>query len=269
MYRNLGNTPILMYNFLGFLSLVIVLIYNLLHYKLKLNFFSIQTKKWHHYCYKRPFIWIYKKLSRIETWVIIEIILISIIQGPPGVLFARLLGNILSTGANYFGYVFFIPYLLFFFCTAIKIDPLRQIDLITPAFAIALCISKLGCFCAGCCNGIEYANGLYNYSTAKYEFPIQLVEAAIALFIFFFLLIIKNKVKTGTLFPIYLICYSSTRFFSEFMRHEDNVLGILKFYHFLCLIGVFVGLIEYYFISKYNIKIQAYFNNKWKHLSSK
>ena len=165
-------------------------------------------------------------------------------------------GSLVGTGVNYFGLIFFIPYILLLFCYLIKVDPLKQIDLITPAFPLALAITKIACLCAGCCRGIESSLGLYNNSTGLVEFPIQLVEAGLALLIFIFLMAWRKKAKPGTMFPIYLVIFSGTRFFSEFLRCEPNVFWRLKIYHILCVIGAVVGVIEMILITKFGYKIK-------------
>ena len=88
------------------------------------------------------------------------------------------------------------------------------------------------------------------------EFTIQLVEAGLALLIFIFLMAWRKKAKPGTMFPIYLVIFSGTRFFSEFLRCEPNVFWRLKIYHILCVIGAVVGVIEMILITKFGYKIK-------------
>ena len=76
-----------------------------------------------------------------------------------------MVGTLLGTGTNYFGKLFFVPITVSFFCLILGIDVFRQIDIITPAFPLALAVSKMGCFFQGCCGGIECPFGLYNHST--------------------------------------------------------------------------------------------------------
>ena len=152
-------------------------------------------------------------------------------------------GKIIDMGPNYFGTALIGPFMIAVACFVIRIDILRAVDLIAPSYAFGLISSKFGCFCSGCCNGIEWEHGLYNHQTGLVEVPVQLIEMGLALSIFIFLVIIRKKAHPGTLFPAYLILYSSTRFCSEFLRHEPSVYAGLKLYQILCLVGIAFGIV--------------------------
>lgn len=152
-------------------------------------------------------------------------------------------GKMLDMGPNYFGIIMIGPFIFAVVCFILGIDIVKAYDIQGPAFAIGLTVSKIGCFCSGCCRGMKWENGLYNYQSKLVEFPVQLVEAGLAFLIFIILISIRKKAKEGTLFPLYIILYSGTRFFSEFTRHEPEVLGGLKLYHWCCIAGVVFGII--------------------------
>lgn len=174
---------------------------------------------------------------------LIEIVIITLFQyvfaGDYNIWF----GKIIDMGPNYFGTVLIGAFMLALACFVIRIDILRAIDLIAPSYAFGLIASKFGCFCAGCCNGIEWEHGLYNHETGLIEVPVQLIEMGLALSIFVFLVFIRKKAKPGTLFSIYLILYSSTRFCSEFLRSEPDIYFNLKLYQILCLVSVVFGVV--------------------------
>ncbi len=187
-----------------------------------------------------------KEKFPIETIIVVlEILILTIVQYIISGEYNIWVGKMLGTGANYFGLALIGPLIIAVLCFILRTDLLRTVDLIAPSYSLGLIFSKFGCFCAGCCNGIEWEHGLYNYETGLYEVPVQLIEMGFALSIFVFLSIIRKKAKTGTLFPIYLILYSSTRFCSEFLRSEPDVFLNLKLYHILCLAGVVFGVIFY------------------------
>lgn len=259
MYRYLGSTDILLYDLLDTVSLVVLCIFNLLQYKRKKNFQSYSTSYLQNIFYKRNPDRKIKILSDSFVWIVLETLIFSYAQLFLTGSFNRTFGDMVGTGANYFGKLYHIPFLLVAFCILFWVDPIKQIDLLTPAFPLALVVSKLGCFCQGCCGGIEWEYGLYNYAHDRVEFPIQLLEAGLALLIFIFLLFWRDKAKPGTMFPTYLILYSATRFFSEFLSNKENVLGILKTYHILCIIGVVVGIIELVIALKFGEKISKFF----------
>lgn len=270
MYRTLGSTNIFMYSFVGAFGIIFLLIYNFSNYEKKSNLLSNRSLF---------FIELFKRknkehlLSKTKFWTISEILIISCVQYLPAVFFInQKFGDLVSTGGNYFGLIFFIPIILFAFFYFISVDPFKQMDLITPAYPLALIFVKLGCFCEGCCSGFRCEWGLMNYRNepdiAK-EFPSQLVEAGLGLIIFLFLLWYKKKAKEGTVYPVYVILYSATRFFSEFTRKEANVFGILKTYHILCIIGIIVGFTELMIALKFRERLTPVFNRQvsfpWYH----
>lgn len=199
-------------------------------------------------------------LAKDTFFAVVETVIVTAVQYAP----LDPLGKWFAAEMNlkcrdYFGGAYFFPFITIAFCLLVKIEPLKQLDLFAPGYAIALGFSKLGCFCFGCCAGMETEHGMYNELFQKEMFPVQLVEAAFGFLIFFILLKYKKKAKSGTMYPMYLILYSSTRFCSEFFRHEPNIIGSLKSYHIQCLVGIAVGLIELLLMLKFGEKITEFF----------
>lgn len=261
MYRYLGSTGIEMYTLVGGLGWVFIFIYNFFMFSHKRNLLSNSSLSLIKIASARN-----KKslFSKAGFWTTMEIFIISCIQILPSAFFNVKVGNLLNTGANYFGLLYFIPFVLFAFFFFISVNPFKQTDLITPAYPIALIFVKLACFCDGCCGGFECEWGLVNYhyeTGPQREFPTQLVEAGLALIIFLFLLWYRKRAKEGTLFPTYLIIYSATRFFSEFTSNKPDILWHLKTYHILCIIGIILGVAELILVLKYSEKIKPLFEN--------
>lgn len=111
---------------------------------------------------------------------------------------------------------------------------------------------RIGCFCAGCCYGVEY-HGVCSVVFPKASlappyiplFPVQIVEAVLLLTIAatVFLLILNKKEAYSI--QIYVICYSIVRFLLEYMR-GDIVRGYFIFFstsQWLSLIGLILGII--------------------------
>ena len=92
----------------------------------------------------------------------------------------------------------------------------------TFAFAIPFvhAFGRIGCFCAGCCYGIEYTGPL----SVAGHFPVQLVEAGL-LFVFAFVmmgfLLRHAELVSASLFHYYILYYSTLRFFLEFLRGDE------------------------------------------------
>lgn len=184
-------------------------------------------------------------------------------------LFNRALGNVLHTGGNFFGLIFSIMFVWPVLSLLFGSNPLKQLDISTPAIAIYLFVAKIACFCAGCCHGIQWDNGLFNHKFNEYQVPVQLIEAFWALLLFVLLIAIRKKVKTGTIFPLFILLFSATRFFSEFLRADPNVFGIFKTYHILCLIGIMFGVLLYVFIGTYRAQINGFFDRKQEEINEK
>ena len=233
-----------------------LLVYNLLHYREKKKLLGGVSHSVMNYFAGKPQRGVYRVLSAAGIWTVVEIIIISFFQYYATGLFNTLLGDVLGTGANYFGNLFSAPLLVLLACILLKIEFLDQMDLITPAFPLALFFSKIGCYFAGCCRGVEWEGGFYNPTSRLIEFPAQLLEAGVALLLFIFLQCFKKKFRKGTIFPIYLTAFSGIRFFTEYTRWEPQTFFWLKTYQLLCIVGVLVGLAEYFAVCKYTARLQ-------------
>ena len=258
MYKYLGQTNILMYDFFTiYISSMALLIYNLMHIKEKrelLSGFSKAILSRESECKSQ------KMYNNVIYLTIIEIVLISLYQHGLVSVMNKMTGNLLNTGVNYFGLIFAMPLLLALLCWMMGVDPFKQIDLITPAYPVALFFMKMGCFCAGCCGGIPCTWGMYNPASGCVEIPVQLIEAGFAAMLFF-IMIQKRKSSSGTLLPQYIILYCGSRFFSEFFRRDPNVFLGLKKYHILCILGFFWGIVQLWVIRKHKKSLDKIFEN--------
>lgn len=174
------------------------------------------------------------------------------------------------TGAVvYFCWIVFAPIFLFAGTFLIGIKPFKTIDLLPPAYSLALTYSKIACFCSGCCNGIQTDYGFYNYDTQLREFPVQLVESAEALVIFLILMRIRKEVKLGTMFPLYLVFYSGMRFFSEFLRAQPDIFGPFKCAQIFCIAGIILGFLGFVLAEKYAERIDEFFGRIYSKIEQK
>lgn len=247
----LFSMEINMYDAVGNIGIIAALLYNLLCLKQKKNFLgAVSTVIIHN-----------RKYTNATFFAIIETIILTAGQLLPITFMNRWFGGLVTNGnANYFGAAYTFPFFFILVCLFVGVEPLKQFDMYVPSYPLILITAKLSCFFDGCCAGIESSYGLYNHYYDKVMFPVQLVESGLAFLIFLFMLWYKKRAKKGTMFPIYLILYSSTRFFSEFLRMEPNVFGILKTYQILCLIGIALGILELVLVLKFGNNISAFFN---------
>ena len=229
------------YDLLNYAATAAVFIFNLFHIREKKALLGKRSRQIMERFSKtdQQHLWA-RLLSGATFWAVMETLLISVLQYvlAPN----RPFGELVGTGANYFGLLLTAPVFMAAGCVLMGIDIRRQIDLVTPAYPLALAISKIACLFGDCCGGAQctFLGGR--------EFPSQLVESLLAALIFAVLLCYRKEMKTGTVFPWYMILYSGTRFFSEFFREEENVLGIFKIYHILCMGGVLLGVAALYFL---------------------
>lgn len=120
------------------------------------------------------------------------------------------------------------------YCKFARIDVARHADCAALFIPLFHCFGRIGCFLTGCCYGAECDVGfVYRYSMIAVangvrRFPIQLVEAAGNLVLFFILLrIFRNQRSerggrfSGKLLPLYGVLYSVLRFATEFFRGDE------------------------------------------------
>lgn len=246
----------MLYSLLNMIATGALVLYNLLHYRQKKELLGgVSRSVMKHFQEKGPGV-LNRALAAPVIWTVLEIAIITYCQYWLTGYFNVMLGEVLDTGSNYFGNLFSAPVLVLLACLLLRIDFLAQMDLITPAFPLALFFSKIGCYTTACCGGIPWEYGYYNPVSRTIEFPIQLLEAAVGLLLFLVLQGFKKKFKKGTIFPIYLTAFSGIRFFTEFLRCEPNVLWGLKTYHFLCIAGVILGVIAYRAARKYDARMR-------------
>jgi phosphatidylglycerol:prolipoprotein diacylglycerol transferase len=95
-----------------------------------------------------------------------------------------------------------------------------------PALALGHAITRVGCFCAGCCYGVENAVLGIRFSASPFAprgvplLPVQLYEAAAELCIFCFLLWYTARPRRVGALAAYVLCYAPVRFVLEFWRGD-------------------------------------------------
>ena len=244
------------YNTINWFATFLVLVYHLCHIKRKKMLLSAPSEAARQHFQTEQQKWGAKLFASAGFWATAEICILFLVQCGFALFFNKLFNTIFDTGLNYFGTLFLVPPVILALCALVKIDPLAQLDLITPSFPLTLTVAKIACVPAGCCQGMVWEQGIYNPFSRQIEFPSPLLESGVALVLFVVLFSFRKKFKKGTIFPVYLMAYSAIRFFTEFLRGEPNVLWGLKAYHFFCIVGVILGAAEYLAVLKYNASVQ-------------
>ena len=102
--------------------------------------------------------------------------------------------------------------------------------LLVPALALVAALGRVGCFCAGCCYGVECVSPVSvvfpETSLAAPpgvpRLPVQLFEAAVQLALFLALLwFTAGPRRARFAAEFYLACYCPARFLLEFFRGDD------------------------------------------------
>lgn len=126
------------------------------------------------------------------------------------------------------------------YCKKFTIPFIPYLDIYAPLIPFVHGVGRIGCFCSGCCYGIEYHgpghvwfphNDLVPGLDSVPRFPVQLLEAVLnfVLCIILFRLSQKEKMKNGRTMGIYLIYYSFARFGLEMLR-GDKIRGSVSIF---------------------------------------
>jgi len=159
-------------------------------------------------------------------------------------------GLTLWGGVSFFGTVMFLPVLVVATCKIFKLDVKRYLDFLTPTVPIELACIRIGCFLGGCCYGRQFAFGIaMPTEPGVLRIPAQLIECALDIGIFVFLILYERKYgkQTGRLYPLFLICYGSIRFVIEFLRENKT---IFTYSHLFSVLSIIAGVYFYLQLKK-------------------
>ncbi len=176
--------------------------------------------------------------------------LIGIITG------AKILNMIQIKENNSFYYAGFSSYggviggifSLVIFSRLYKIPLKKLLNIYVPLLPLLYSISKIGCFFAGCCYGIEYDGiGCVIYEYSKDAplniklFPVQIIETIVNFIIFIFILFIykKNKDNLKIVGFVFILCGIS-KFLLEFLRFSWN--GFITSTQIISIIFIIIGI---------------------------
>ena len=126
---------------------------------------------------------------------------------------------------------------VYIYCRKSGIDFWALSDIFAPFLPFGHAFGRIGCFCAGCCYGVEY-HGIFSvtfpYNPSEPELsavprlPVQLIEAGLNFICFGVLLYLLLKLRKqkkgfakGRLLGIYLLYYIIIRFILEFFRGDE------------------------------------------------
>ena len=139
-------------------------------------------------------------------------------------------------------------------------------DLVMPSVSIAQGFGRIGCFFAGCCYG-RHTDSIFHIIYTHSDFapnnipliPTQLLSSAGNFLIAFVLFLYSKKSSvTGTVGAMYLILYSTGRFFIEFLRDDlRGGFGGLSTSQIISIFIFIIGIVMMQYLKKSN-RITAY-----------
>lgn len=268
MHRFFGEQDA--YSLFNYIATLLTTVMSLFYFKIKKESISVYSKQAIQLVAQKNI-----RIGKIKIEKVVEFILVSVellimarvciyatfINGP--------FGNLVGTGANYFGLLFSVWILITMASVLILSNPIKQLDVVTLFLPFFLTFVRIACFFNGCCWGIPWEYGPYNhhYDHPGNQVPVQAIESAFVFVIYLFLLWYRKRAKPGTIFPMYMFLYSGLRFFNEFFTAADpDIIGPFNMYHILCVIGFVIGLVVFFIMRKYGNKISDAFdrtvNNK-------
>ena len=266
MYRFFGETDA--YSLFNNLAVSITLFTSIFYFFIKRNSISAYSEYVIQFVAQKKI-----KIGKIKVEKVVEFILVSVEL----CLMAKIctdaysknrpFGELVGTGANYFGLLFTVWLFIFLASVLILSNPIKQLDVATLFLPFTQVFIRLACFFNGCCWGIPWEYGPYNYhyDHPGNQVPVQAIEAIFVLVIYFFLLWYRKRAKPGTMFPMYMILYGGARFFNEFFTaSEPDIIGPFNMYHILCVISFVIGLIMFFIFKKHGEKISDFFEKPSK-----
>ncbi|MGI6152721.1 MAG: prolipoprotein diacylglyceryl transferase [Christensenellaceae bacterium] len=165
----------------------------------------------------------------------------------------------LAGGLVYYGACIGVVAMMFLYAKLYKVPAFKIVDTLIVSLPLAQAFGRVGCFMTGCCYGIP-SQTLGVYFTASEVaphgeplLPIQLIEAAACLALFFVMLKMGRKPrKDGHMLGIYLLGYGIIRFVDEFFRY-DAIRGIaagLSTSQWISIIAIAAGIYLLFFFRK-------------------
>lgn len=100
-------------------------------------------------------------------------------------------------------------------------------DFTISALPLGHALGRLGCFLNGCCYGAPSDAACALFNAGARRLPVQLFEMAFNLALYgLFHLMLRRRVRPGSLVATYLVGYGLWRFFIEFLRGDERRPGL-------------------------------------------
>lgn len=143
-----------------------------------------------------------------------------------------------------------VPFIGLPFAKLYKIDYHKAIEFLAPIPCIIHGVAHFGCVFEGCCYGYPSNPGIWNPALQEYRFPIQFIEAGVAIVIVGIIIWRLHRFGydgTSKSYAFMLILFGSTRFILEFFRDNEKVFLGISNLALHALLMLFVGLFFFFF----------------------
>lgn len=143
-------------------------------------------------------------------------------------------------GFSILGAVLGISVFLIFQLIKLNIPVLKFLDVCALYAPLLQAFGRIGCFFAGCCYGIPFAQESTSSMLCSAFHPTQLYSAGL-LFLLFLVMQYSARyrgcLKPGILFGFYLLCISAERFIVDFWRADRRMItAALSFHQIIALV---------------------------------
>ena len=156
-----------------------------------------------------------EKLARWHFWLFLAVQVVAYTFG------GTFLGAFVFRATEFFGFVTISAVGMALTAVMWGYRPLRWLDRTVPLYLTLAAMLKLSCFCGGCCYGLPWEQGLFNFRQNEAQFPIQLAEsAAYALLLW---VLCRYRGREGQRFALFLTGYAAVRFAVQFFRADVAV----------------------------------------------
>ena len=129
-------------------------------------------------------------------------------------------GLFTKTGFVFYGGLFGGIFTIWIFSKIYTASFFESLSLVCSVTPLVHALGRIGCFCAGCCYGIEYEGFCSVYIHGANRFPVQLLEASLLLVLFDVIQILLRSAKKSIVL-VYFLGYGLIRFFCEFLRGDE------------------------------------------------
>ncbi len=197
------------------------------------------------------------KYYAIPKWktIVFTILVYSVSLGWMFVLFWIDTGFTRWGGNNIVRVFWWLGVFVFPVSKLLKLDYWKCLDFVSPCLCINHGIAHFGCIFPGCCHGYPSEWGLYSNNAGVRCFPMQPIEAVIALGIAAYIWRREKrkgygKGVDGMSFPIMLMLFGYSRFFLEFLRDNEKLFWGISSLALHALLNAIIGTAAYIIIRR-------------------